>query len=55
MAETNYLLVFSASLLALQTIYTLERPEVRSAWKDIRRAYWPGAKKQPEQVVDVYY
>lgn len=55
MSEPNYLLMFSTSLLVLQTIYTLERPEVRSAWKGFRNAYWPSVKKQPEPIVDVYY
>lgn len=55
MAETNYLIVLSTSLLVLQTIYTLERPEVRSVWKDFCNTYWPNVKNQPEQVSDVYY
>lgn len=55
MAETNYIVIYSVSLLFLQTIYTLERPDVRSAWKDLRNAYWPTVKKQPEQLLDVYY
>ncbi|KAK4497127.1 hypothetical protein PRZ48_011577 [Zasmidium cellare] len=55
MSDTNHIFIFSASLLFLQTIYTLERPDVRSAWKGFRDTYWPTAKKQPEEVMDVYY